>query len=165
MTSDVPPTVDVSPAAPIEGAVGDTRTVPGPGALAGAFVFATALQRADIDPQTQARLLKALGDTLPLKPLQPGTAATDRTLPAASLSLLIPSAAVVAAGLDPAAVIPPVPPVLWSTDAGQHQRDNAKHDSDPAEPHGERGAADERDARSDEEHCHSRTGDDPVEVV
>jgi hypothetical protein len=119
MTSDIPPTVDVPAADPIVGAVVNTRTVPGPGAVAGAFVFATALQRADIDPQTQARLLEALGDTLPLKPLQPGTAATDRTLPATSLRLLIPSAAVVAAGLDPAALIQPAPPVLWSTDAGQ----------------------------------------------
>ena len=119
MTPDVPPTVDLSAAAPVVGAVVGTATVPGPGAVAGALLFATALQRADVDPQTQARLLKALGDSLPLKPLRPGSAATDRTLPAASLGLLISSAAVVAAGLDPAAVTRPAPPVLWSSDAGQ----------------------------------------------
>ena len=119
MTSDVPPTPAAAAAGPLMGAVVGTGAVPGPGAVAGAFVFASALQRADLDPQTRARLLKALGDTLPVTPLRPGTAATDRTLPAAALGLLVPSAAVVAAGLDPAAVTRPAPPVLWTADAAR----------------------------------------------
>jgi hypothetical protein len=93
--------------------------VPGPGAIAGALVFETALQHADIDPQTRARLLKALGDTVPVRPLAPGTPAADRSLPAESLNVLVPSAAVVAAGLDPAAVRRPAPPVMWTGPAGQ----------------------------------------------
>jgi hypothetical protein len=113
VTSDEPPAVGAA------GAVAGATAVPGPGAVAGALLFTTALQQADIDPQTQARLLKALGDTLPIKPLQPGTAAADRSLPTQSLAVLIPSAAVVAAGLDPAAVQRPAPPVIWSGDAGQ----------------------------------------------
>jgi hypothetical protein len=93
--------------------------VPGPAAITGALLFTTALQRADIDPQTSARLLKALGDQIPTHPLQPGGAGADRSLPPDVLKLLVPSAAVVAAGLDPAKVTPPAPPVLWNDGANQ----------------------------------------------
>jgi hypothetical protein len=106
--------------------VGDDREataaalpVPGPEAIAGALVFTTALRRADIDQQTQQRLLKALADTLPLQPLRPGIAGNDRTVTPDTLKVLLPSAAVVAAGLDPATIVRPPPPVLWTDGANQ----------------------------------------------
>ena len=88
--------------------------VPGPEAIAGALVFTTALRRADIDQQTQQRLLKVLADALPVQPLRPGVAGNDRTVTPDTLKVLLPSAAVVAAGLDPATVVRPPPPVLWT---------------------------------------------------
>ena len=91
----------------------------GPQALAGALLFATALQRADVDPQTRARLLKSLGDVTPLKPLQPGKAGADRTVTADALKVLVPSAAVVAAGFDPATVGTPAPNLLWTDGRNQ----------------------------------------------
>lgn len=91
----------------------------GPGAIAASLLFTTALQRAEVDSDTRARILKALGDTVPLRPVRPGAAGQDRTLPAEALTLLVPSAAVVAAGLDPAKVSRPVPPVLWSEGANR----------------------------------------------
>jgi len=93
--------------------------VPGPEAIAGALVFTTALRRADIDPQTQQRLLKTLGDALPIQPLRPGVAGNDRTITPDALKALLPSAALVAAGLDPAMVVRPPPPVLWSDRGNQ----------------------------------------------
>jgi hypothetical protein len=111
MTADAPD----QPAA----SAGGSRQLPGPGAIAGALLFTTALQRADIDPQTQARLLQALGDIVPARPLPAGTAGADRTLPAASLAALLPSSAVVAAGLDPATVGRPPTPVLWTDGENQ----------------------------------------------
>jgi len=105
MTSDQPPF--------IADARADT-TMPGPGAVAGALLFSRALQRADLDPQTQARVQKAIGDMVGLAPLQPGRAAPDRTMQPDALRVLVPSAAVVAAGLDPAKVPRPPPPVLWT---------------------------------------------------
>jgi hypothetical protein len=106
MTPDAPDRPDAT-------AVGSTQ-LPGPGAIAGALLFTSALQRADIDPQTQARLLEALGDTVPIRPLPAGTAGADRTLPTASLAALLPSSAVVAAGLDPGMVGRSPAPVLWT---------------------------------------------------
>jgi len=93
--------------------------VPGPDAIAGALLFTASLQRADVDPQTRDRLLRALGDTIPVTPLQPGSAGADRSLPPEALKLLVPSAAVVAAGLDPAKVTQPAPPVIWAEGANQ----------------------------------------------
>lgn len=98
---------------------GDSRSMPGPDAITRALVFTSSLQRADIDPQTRARLLKALGDTVPIAPLQPGGAAVARSLPPDALKLVIPSAAVVAAGLDLAQVTPPAAPVVWAEGGNQ----------------------------------------------
>lgn len=95
------------------------RTVPGPSAIAGALLTATALQHADLDPQTKARIVKALADVLPGQPVQAGSAATDRNLPQTALAALIPSAAVVAAGFDPAKITPPVPALQWQDGANQ----------------------------------------------
>jgi hypothetical protein len=96
-----------------------SRTVPGPGAVAGALVTASALERAALDPKVQAQVVKSLGDILPGQPVQAGSAAIDRSLPPASLAALISSAAVVAAGFDPAKITPPVPPLLWQDGASQ----------------------------------------------
>jgi len=93
--------------------------LPGPEAIAGALLFTTALRRADIDPQTQQRLLKVLGDSVPIQPLRPGVAGNDRTLTPDALKVLLPSAAVVAAGMDPATVVHPPPPVLWTDGANR----------------------------------------------
>jgi hypothetical protein len=91
------------------------RTVPGPDALAGAILTTEALQRAQINPDTSGQVVKALGDLLPGHPVQAGSAAVDRTLPANSLTSLIPSAAIVASGLDPATTAVPAPAVLWTS--------------------------------------------------
>jgi len=83
------------------------------------LITATALQRADLDPTVKAQIVKALGDVLPGQPVQAGSAATDRSLPPTALTALIPSAAVVAAGFDPAKITPPVPALLWQDGANQ----------------------------------------------
>jgi hypothetical protein len=95
------------------------RTVPGPDALAGAILTTEALQRSKIDPATVQHVVEALGDLLPGHPVQAGSAAADRTLPATSLTSLIPSAAIVAAGLDPATTALPAPAVLWTSGANR----------------------------------------------
>jgi hypothetical protein len=92
--------------------------VAGPGAIAGALLLRDALQRADLDDQTRARILKNLAGVLPLA-LRPGKVAGDRTLRPDDLKLLIPSAAVSAAGLDPAKTPMPPPPVLWENAGNQ----------------------------------------------
>jgi hypothetical protein len=91
------------------------RTVPGPDALAGAILTTEAFQRAKINPDTLAQVVNALGDLLPGHPVQAGSAAVDRTLPANALTSLIPSAAIVASGLDPATTAVPAPAVLWTS--------------------------------------------------
>ena len=91
------------------------RTVPGPDALAGAILTTEAFQRAKISPDTLGQVVRALGDLLPGHPVQAGSAAVDRTLPANALTSLIPSAAIVASGLDPATTAVPAPAVLWTS--------------------------------------------------
>jgi len=95
------------------GASNVPRTVPGPDAIAGAILVREALARLDLNEPTKAKI----ADTLGGKPVRSGTAADDRALRPDDLKLLIPSAAVIAAGLDPATTPIPVPPVLWQ-DAG-----------------------------------------------
>ena len=70
-----------------------------------------------MNPDAAAQVIKALGDLLPGKPIRAGAAAQDRTIPASTLTSLIPSAAIVAAGLDPAKTALPVPAVVWSSGA------------------------------------------------
>ena len=84
------------------------RTVPGPDAIAGAILVREALARAGLDEPTRAKITDALS-----KPVRPGTATEDRAIRPDDLTLLIPSAAVIAAGLDPAKTPQPPPPVLW----------------------------------------------------
>jgi hypothetical protein len=86
------------------------RTVPGAGSIAGAFLLRDALQR--LDDQTRSNVVKNLAGVLP-QVLQPGTVAANRTFRPDDLKLLIPSAAVSAAGLDPARTMQPPPPALW----------------------------------------------------
>lgn len=100
-------------------AAGTPRGIPGPDALSGAAMFAAAFQRADLDPQTKARVLKALGDTIPLAPRGPGAAAADRSVTPDILKALIPTAAIVASGLDPAKLTPPIPAVYWEEDGNE----------------------------------------------
>jgi hypothetical protein len=95
------------------------RTVPGPDAIAGAILTTEALQRARIGPDTSGPVVKALGDLLPGHPVRAGSAAVDRTLPANALRSLIPSAAIVASGLDPAKTAVPAPAVLWTSGANR----------------------------------------------
>ena len=100
-------------------ASGSGQTVSGPETIAGTILTTEALQRAKITPQAAGPVINALGDLLPGHPVQAGTAAVDRTLPASALASLIPSAAIVAAGLDPAKTAPPVPAVLWTSGASR----------------------------------------------
>jgi hypothetical protein len=95
------------------------RTVPGPDSIAGAILTTEALQRARVAPDTSGRVIAALGDLLPGHPVAAGAAAVDRGLPANALASLIPSAAVVAAGLDPAKTRLPAPAVLWTSGANR----------------------------------------------
>jgi hypothetical protein len=95
----------------------DARSVPGPDAIAGAVLTTQALQRSRVDPDAAAPVITALGDLLPGKPIRAGAAAQARTIPASALTSLIPSAAVVASGLDPAKTSLPVPAVVWTSGA------------------------------------------------
>jgi hypothetical protein len=92
-----------------------SRTVPGPDALAGAILTSEALQRVRVDQATVGQVVQALGDLLPGHPVQAGSPAVDRMLPANALTSLIPSAAIVASGLDPAKTAIPAPAVLWTS--------------------------------------------------
>ena len=89
------------------------RTVLGPSTIAGASVTVTAIQRLDLDPKTKAQLVKSLGPLLPGFPIAAGTAVADRTLVPQVITALIPSAAIVAAGFDPAKITLPAPSALW----------------------------------------------------
>jgi hypothetical protein len=84
------------------------RTVPGPDAIAGAIVVRDALARAGLDEATKAKIIDALG-----RPVRSGTATDERAVRPDDLKLLIPSAAVIAAGLDPAKTPLPPPPIYW----------------------------------------------------
>jgi hypothetical protein len=95
------------------------RTVPGPDAIAGALLTTEALQSARIGADLSGPVIKALGDLLPGHPVQAGSAAVDRALPANALTSLIPSAAVVASGLDPAKTAVPAPAVMWTSGASR----------------------------------------------
>jgi hypothetical protein len=101
--------------APASTSGGDGLTVPGPDAIAGAALTTQALAR--VNPDAAAQVIKALGDLLPGHPVRAGSAAVDRTVPADTLTQLIPSAAIVAAGLDPAKTALPVPAVVWTSGA------------------------------------------------
>jgi hypothetical protein len=90
------------------------QSVPGPQAVAGAL-----LTQAAVRVTGQDRLPDAIAGLLPGRPLQPGTTAPLRVLPPDALQQLIPSAAVVAAGLDPARTTAPAPPVLWEQDGAR----------------------------------------------
>ena len=94
-------------------------TIPGPDAVAAAIITTEALQRADLGRETVDQIVKALGDVLPGHPLQAGAAAVDRRLPPDALTRLVPSAAVVAAGLDPARTSTAPPPGLWQDGANR----------------------------------------------
>jgi len=94
-------------------------TIPGPDAVAGAIITADALQRADLGRETIDQIVKALGDVLPGRPVRAGAAGADRRLPPDALTRLVPSAAVVAAGLDPAKTAAKPPPVLWQDGANR----------------------------------------------
>jgi hypothetical protein len=89
------------------------KFVAGPGAVAGASITAGIFSRLDVNADVKAQLEHALADLLPGRAVAAGAAATDRTLNPDALAALIPSAAIVAAGLDPAAVTPPAPNALW----------------------------------------------------
>lgn len=91
-----------------------TRTVPGPDAIASAIVIRDALARAPIDEATRAKITAALG-----APVRAGTATDDRAVRPDDLKLLIPSAAVIAAGLDPAKTPQPPPPVFWQDNGNE----------------------------------------------
>ena len=103
--------------APASTSGGGDRTVPGPDAIAGAALTTQALARTRVNPDAAAQVIKVLGDLLPGHPVRAGSAAVDRTVPADTLTQLIPSAAIVAAGLDPAKTALPVPAVVWTSGA------------------------------------------------
>lgn len=109
----IEPPTKISP-----GAVGDVP-LPGPRTIAGASLTATAIQRLDVDSKIKAQLLRSLADLLPGRPVAAGRAATDRTLGPDVITALIPSAAIVAAGFDPATISPPAPDALWRNGSQQ----------------------------------------------
>jgi hypothetical protein len=88
--------------------------MPGPEAIAGAVLLADALQHADIDERTRLVITTKLAPVLPGQLVPPGTVVDGLTVTADQLPLLVGSAAVVAAGLDPAKTPSPPPPVLWT---------------------------------------------------
>ena len=90
--------------------------VPAPEAIAGALLTQEALRDVKFNP---ADLPDAITGLLPGRPLQPGKTAPLRALPPDALQRLIPSAAIVAAGLDPARTLSPAPPVLWERDGAR----------------------------------------------
>jgi hypothetical protein len=90
------------------------RTVPGPDAIADAIVVRDALARAGLDEATRAKITAALS-----RPVRSGTATDDRAVRPDDLKLLIPSAAVIAAGLDPAKTPLPPPPILWQDNGNE----------------------------------------------
>jgi hypothetical protein len=86
----------------------------GPEAVAGAILLANALRQADLDDRTRLLVSTELAPVLPGQLVPPGTVVDGLTLTVEELPLLIGSAAVVAAGLDPAKTPSPPPPVLWA---------------------------------------------------
>ncbi len=88
--------------------------MPGPEAVAGAILLGNALQRADLDDKTRLVITTELAPVLPGQLVPPGTVVDGLTVTTEELPLLIGSAAVVAAGLDPAKTPSPPPPVLWA---------------------------------------------------
>jgi hypothetical protein len=94
-------------------------SMPGPAAVAGQILLRNTLTRGDIDPKTQQIIAKQLGSVLPGRPVAAGATADQRTASPDDLALLIPSAAVTAAGVDPAKVTSPPPPVLWTSAGSQ----------------------------------------------
>jgi hypothetical protein len=111
------PAGGTSGTAPASTSGGDGRTIPGPDAIAGAALTTQALAQTRVNPDAAAQVIKALGDLLPGHPVRAGSAGVDRTVPADTLTQLIPSAAIVAAGLDPAKTALPVPAVVWTSGA------------------------------------------------
>jgi hypothetical protein len=89
--------------------------MPGPGAVAGAILLRNTLARPDIDEHTKAAITKQLAGLMPGQVVNPGGTVDQRTVSAGDLAALIPSAAVSAAGLDPAKTTTPPPPVLWQS--------------------------------------------------
>ncbi len=90
-------------------------STPGAGAIAGAILLRDTLARTDIDDRTKAVLTKQLRGVLPGQVVQPGGTLDQRTAGPADLTALARSAAVSAAGLDPATTPSPPPPVLWES--------------------------------------------------
>lgn len=95
------------------------RTVPGVDALAGRILYESAVTRADLDPDTRAIIDKQLGGLLPGQVVPPGGTAPERTLTPDDVNVLVRSAAVTAAGLDPAKTPLPLPRVLWTSGANR----------------------------------------------
>jgi hypothetical protein len=100
------------PTLPSATAVGNVL-LPGPRTVAGASITTAAIQRLDLDPKIKAQLVKSLAEVLPGRPIASGRAAADRTLGPDVISAMIPSAAISAAGFDPATVDQPAPNALW----------------------------------------------------
>ncbi len=95
------------------------QLIPGPGVVAGASLTSSIIAGLNLDPKVKEQILKAFGDLLPGHPVRTGMAAADRSLSPDALTALIPSAAVIGAGFDPAAVNPPVPNALWRVGSQQ----------------------------------------------
>lgn len=102
------------------------RTVPGVGALAGRALYADAITRADLDERTRAVIEKQLAGVLPGQVVAAGATAPERSLNPDDVEMLVRSAAVSAAGLDPAKTPLPPPRVLWSSGANRLLVDLAK---------------------------------------
>jgi hypothetical protein len=88
--------------------------VAGPEAIAGSVLLVNALKQADVEEKTRAVITTELAPVLPGQVVSPGSVVEGVTFTADELPLLIGSAAVVAAGLDPARTPSPPPPVLWA---------------------------------------------------
>ncbi len=89
--------------------------MPGPGAVAGAILLRNTLARPDLDDKTRAAITKQLSGVMPGQIVKPGAPVDQRTATGDDLAALVVSAAVSAAGLDPAKTTTPPPPVLWES--------------------------------------------------
>jgi hypothetical protein len=94
-------------------AASNTAAVPGPAVLAGRLVYEETMSRVDLDEPTRAVIAKQLAGLLPGQTVPVGRTTSERTIGADGLQPLLVSAAVSAAGLDPAKTTFPPLPVLW----------------------------------------------------
>lgn len=104
---------NAGPPGGVPAAVNTKIPLPGTSALAGKLLLEQTISRVDLDDRTKAIITKQLAGLLPGQVVQVGKTSAERTVNPDALQSLLPSAAIAAAGLDPAKTPNPPPPVLW----------------------------------------------------